>query len=56
MGDARALSNAIAQLLANPAQASQLALRAYSVVRNRFTAESNARQIEAVYEEIVGIR
>lgn len=50
MGDAAALAEALGALLADPARASRLAAEGYRAARARFTAQSAARKVEAVYD------
>jgi glycosyltransferase involved in cell wall biosynthesis len=50
MGDAAALADALAGLLADPARASRLAVAGHRAVRERFTAARAAREVEAVYD------
>jgi len=53
MGDARALADALAQLLARPELARRLAAAGHRHVLQNFTIERSARQSEALYEELV---
>lgn len=55
MGDASALANALESLLANPVRASQFAQAAHERVRSHFTADRNARQVEAVYDYLASM-
>lgn len=52
MGDAHALAAAIEQLLSDPERANRMARNAHQRVRERFTAFRNAREIEAVYDDL----
>jgi glycosyltransferase involved in cell wall biosynthesis len=52
MGDARALAEALAQLLAQPELARSLAVAARRPVLEHFTVERFARRSEALYEEL----
>lgn len=53
MGDAAALAEALAQLLAEPARARALAAAGRRHVLEHFTVEESARRSEALYEELL---
>lgn len=52
MGDADALAEAIRNLLQNPIQAQTMGIVGWKHIRKNFTAERNARTIEAVYDDM----
>ncbi len=52
MGDVQSMAEAICQVLADPALAKAIRLRARQRVENHFTVEETARRVEAVYEVI----
>jgi glycosyltransferase involved in cell wall biosynthesis len=53
MGDARALADALAQLLAQPERARALAAAGREHVLQHFTIEQSARHSEALYEQLL---
>ncbi|NLE75863.1 MAG: glycosyltransferase family 4 protein [Chloroflexi bacterium] len=53
-GDAAALAAAMARLLAEPAWAQRLAAQGHAVFQERYTAEQHARQVERIYQRLLG--
>jgi glycosyltransferase involved in cell wall biosynthesis len=53
MGDARALAEAMAHLLAHPERARSLAVAGREHVLAHFTVEKAARRSEALYERLL---
>jgi glycosyltransferase involved in cell wall biosynthesis/LmbE family N-acetylglucosaminyl deacetylase len=53
-GDSARLAEAICTLLENPAEAEQMARRGRAVVAERFTIEHSGREVEQVYEYLLG--
>jgi glycosyltransferase involved in cell wall biosynthesis len=51
MGDARAMADAICQILADPAWAQEMGARGRQRVIDHFTVQQTARRVEAVYAE-----
>jgi glycosyltransferase involved in cell wall biosynthesis len=55
MGDARALADALAQLMAQPERARALAAAGREHVLQHFTIEQSARHSEALYEQLLAV-
>ena len=54
MGDAAAMTEAVLGLLADPAAARAMGQAAYQRVQEKFTIKRTARQVEAIYTEMLG--
>ena len=56
IGDSAALAAALVYLIENPEEANRMANAAQTYVRRKYTIHDSARQVEMVYEELVGDR
>jgi len=56
MGDASAMAEAVCNILSDPSTARQMGLRGRDRVRERFSIESTALKVEAVYREVLRTR
>lgn len=54
IGDSVALADALIYLIEHPDEASRMAEAARSYVRRKYTIHDSARQVELVYEELIG--